>query len=299
MSSPTPPEVDYPTTYSAIVAHFDLAKVSNEIYTQFLSTRLIQPEVKHEMAATLDKKLFSWENSLPSYFRDDTVPQWFLFPRAMLLWRAKNVRILLWRGSQRFHTEGSEKLTAGLKCCTAAIETIEDITKFCNSYPGSFNNTMITWYGTYFLFQAMLVLEVHRLEKRSSVSNVDVFTRDSGWDEVMNKGRECLSMMNKPKSAAGRCLETLDRIEKHRASNSPPTAMASFGGENQQQYEPLGLFNDALNSPEFQWQMSADPSLHMLLEGPRMDDLFRGVEGFPGTLDQESFDYISGDLYRI
>lgn len=284
-----------------------MAIVSNEIYTQFLSAKLVEPEAKHQTVANLENKLFNWEYSLPTYFKSDAIPAWFLGPREMLLWRAKNIRILLWRGSQRFHNDKIQKVTAGLKCCTAAVETIQDITKFCNSHP-ELMSTMISWYATYFLFQAILVLEVHRLEKRPTpyVTAVGIFTEDSGWDEVMDQGKECLGRMNTPKSAAGRCLETLDRIQKHTATINPLTT-PMFGEEGQHSNEVQGYVDGTQggpidftqDSPEFQWPVSADPSLHMLLEGTQMDDLFRGVEGFPGTLDQESFDYISGDLYRI
>ena len=309
MTSSIPNEVEYPTTYSAIIAHSHLARVANEIYTQFQSAQLHQLETNHEMAVAMEEKLLSWRASLPDYIKNEGAPRWFLLPRAMLYWRARNLHILLWRGSQRHHTERWNRLAAGLKCAAAAMEAINEIDEFCKTYSGLMN-IMLSWYATYFLFQAMLVLEVHRLEKRSMayVSEPDAFAEDSSWDEAVEKGKGCLSMLNTPKSAAGRCLETLDRIHKHMAINDQPATPVGFGAASREYTTDMpsnldGVYDcfNGLNmdAAEMQWTMSADPSLHMLLDDPQMDILFRGVEGFPGTLDQESFDYIAGDLYRI
>lgn len=309
LTSLTPEEVDYPTTYSAIIAQARLAMVANEIYTQFLSARMPHVETIQETALAMEEKLLSWRSSLPAFFVSHDVPQWFLGPRAILSWKEQNLRVMLWRGCSRHHSTPAGKMMAGLRCRAVATETINEMADFCNKHPNVLH-IGLNWYATYFLFQAILVLDVHRLESapQTQLGEMDSLPDTITWMESVARGKECLRMLNTPASAAGRCLETLDKIHSLLASNDYSTEAdrashlpqmhdtANFADAEAFMGGSEGFTPEALN---MQWTMAADPSLHMLLDDPQMDSLFRDVEGFPGTLDQQSFDYIAGDLYRI
>lgn len=283
--------------------------VANEIYTQFLSAQMPHVETIQDVALIMQEKLFNWRASLPAYFDALDVPQWFLGPRAILSWKEQNLRIMLWRGCHRHHSTPAGKVMAGLRCRAVATETINEMADFCIKHPNVLH-IGLNWYATYFLFQAILVLDVHRLENAPlpQVGDMGSAADTSAWMESIERGKECLQTLNTPASAAGRCLETLEKIHGLLASNEYAAATDRAAHLPQMQdgstfieSEPFmsgsdGFTPEALN---MQWTMAADPSLHMLLDDPQIDSLFRGVEGFPGTLDQQSFDYIAGDLYRL
>ena len=199
---------------------------------------------------------------------------------------------------------------ADWKCYAAAVETIRDVSLFCRERAGALH-AGLGWYATYFLFQAILVLEVSQVVV-AAPDVVDSLAADKSWSQAIAQGRSCLELL-KPNTAAGRCLETLDRLHAsllsggggepsqtpvvvpdkgHEIMAAPPQDPAAMPGSG------IGAEGDAMAVDagffDMSWNMSADPSLHMLLDGLQMDTIFQGVEGFPGTLDQESFSYQGG-----
>ncbi len=260
----------------------------------------------------MEVKLFNWRNTLPAYFASSAVPEWFLGPRAVVLWKEQNLRMLLWRTSQRRHATTAaaaagvgSRSVADWKCYAAAVETIRDVSVFCRERAGALH-AGLGWYATYFLFQAILVLEMSQVVV-AAPDAVDSLAEDKSWSQAIAQGRSCLELL-KPNTAAGRCLETLDRLHAsllpggggelsqtpgvapgggHEMTAAPPPDQAAMPGSG------IGAEGDTMAvDPSFfdmPWNMSADPSLHMLLDGMQMDTIFQGVEGFPGTLDQESF----------
>lgn len=252
----------------------------------------------------MEVKLFNWRNTLPGYFTSASVPDWFLGPRAVVLWKEQNLRMLLWRTSQRRQASGGGRSVADWKCYAAAVETIRDVSVFCRERAGALH-AGLSWYATYFLFQAILVLEVSQVEMPAGLpGDPDSLAGDKSWAQAIAQGRSCLELL-KPNTAAGRCLETLDRLHAFllpsEAPSQPPVSgdlrktealpdqeMPGPGVENR---GVLAVSPGLFDAP---WNMSADPSLHMLLNDRQLDTIFQGVEGFPGTLDQESFNYQDG-----
>ena len=310
LDEPVPPEVNYPTNSSALIAQTKLAAIANEIHTIFWSVKTPQVETNHDVALTMEVRLFHWRNSLPRYFTSSDVPDWFLGPRAIVLWKEQNLRILLWRSSQRRHLTEAGKSVAILKSYATAIETIKDISVFCKENRDSLHMG-INWYATYFIFQALLVLEVSRFERSGTAHSGQQHgtpNEDTSWMEAVEEGRRCLELLDRPNSTAGRCIQTLDRLRRFDSSSAGPMSHGTTSdycdgstSDEMKQVMETNSVSDVITPDALanQWTMSADPSLQMLLTDRQMDDLFRSVDGFPGTLDQDSFNYMAGWSFEM
>lgn len=215
--------------------------------------------------------------------------------------------MMLWTSKRRHSTEAG-KSVADLKCYAAAVETIQDVSVFCKENVRVFQTGLI-WYMTYYLFQAIMVLEVGQVENsKASQPDMTSISNDgaSWWIKAIEQGRSCLQLLSRPSSAASRCLETLDRIHsllllapnlEHPSALELPRDLHALQQEPSTSVPRIDHGISAVVSSsafDSSWSMSADPSLHMLLNDRQMDEVFRGVEGFPGTLDQDSFDYLVG-----
>jgi transcriptional regulatory protein GAL4 len=237
----------------------------------------------------MEQRLANWRASLPVYFRSDDVPPWFRQPRAILSWKEQNLRILLWRGSQRHFTSWLGKVDAARKCQCAAIETISDITAFCHENMDNLH-LGISWYATYFIFQAALALDIHYLEKAvvDRLADTDSNGGEPAWVASIQQARGCLEVLGRTNRAANRCLAVLDRIHDYfsrGADNSndpvPPVNL-----------DPVHIETSPDSSAlDNNWALSADPALHIFLDSPMDHQLFEGIDGFPSTLNEQYFDF--------
>ncbi|KXJ90286.1 fungal-specific transcription factor domain-domain-containing protein, partial [Microdochium bolleyi] len=167
MLSAIPLPVDVPTQYSALIAQTKLARLASTIYTEYLQARTADTKLEYQIADTMDQQLGHWRRDLPAYFTSTDVPAWFLAPRAVVLWKEQNLRILIWRGSKARHSFLPHKSPAENRCRDVAMQTIHDIAGFCErTYHPGVVHLGVNWYATYFLFQAVLVLEAGLLRSR-------------------------------------------------------------------------------------------------------------------------------------
>ncbi|KAI1359331.1 fungal-specific transcription factor domain-containing protein [Xylaria arbuscula] len=209
LTSDVPPEVDYPTTYAAIIALAQLAKVAEGIYQEFLLAKTAGSKVEYRVAELMERRLDDWRRSLPEYFTANEVPPWFLSPRAIVLWKEQNLRILLWRGSRDHHGFLPNKPNAGNKCLEIAMQSTDDIATFCTTNEADLHQGVI-WYATYFLFQAALVLEANYLQSSRQKSNEDT----SFQEKTLCQARSCFQMLAQTSNSAKRCMEVLDNIHQ-------------------------------------------------------------------------------------
>lgn len=205
-----PPVVDTPTTLSAIIAQAELAKHANALYLVYLTAKTAGTKVEYQVAETIERTLTDWRHNLPPYFTSVDVPMWFTGPRAVVLWKQQNLRIILWRGSKRNHPYLSNKTDAETRCLDIAMQSINDITTFCSANEGTLH-LGIVWYATYFLFQAALVLEASYLCQEAQ-QNLDRETADWRW--VIQKAHSCLVAFSDRSRASKRCLEVLKLINR-------------------------------------------------------------------------------------
>jgi transcriptional regulatory protein GAL4 len=207
---PVPPEVDAPTTLSAIIAQAELAKHANSLYLEYLTAKTSNTKVEYQVAETLERTLTDWRQKLPQYFTSSDVPVWFAVPRAVVLWKEQNLRILLWRGSKRSHPYLPNKTDAETRCLDAAMQSMNDITAFCSTNEGILHLGVV-WYATYFLFQAALVLEASYLD-REAKDKLDNET--ANWRLMVHKAQSCLVTFSARSRSAKRCLEVLELINR-------------------------------------------------------------------------------------
>ncbi|KAJ5671524.1 hypothetical protein N7507_000651 [Penicillium longicatenatum] len=288
LTSQVPPEVDYPTTYSAIIAQAQLAKLADATYHEFLLAKTAGTRIEYRLAESMERDLFCWYKSLPSYFTSMDVPSWFRGPRAVVLWKEQNLRILLWRGSQRQHSFLPTKINADEKCLNVAMDSIHDIATFCTVHESNLYQSL-AWYATYFLLQATLVLVAGFLDKTSPIQ-----PESSELHHSVFQSRNCLRMLAARNKSAARYLEMLDLICSQVQSPVPELELdqfsydlshmpmgASFGDpgsdmpDHVQNFVDLPSENDFMLPGENQFTLNDDdtfdPNLRMLINQVSQD----------------------------
>ena len=246
--------------------------------------RTAKAKIEYQVADAMEQKLAEWRENLPSYFISADVPAWFLGPRAVVLWKEQNLRILIWRGSKRYHSFLPSKIDSERRCIDVAMQTIHDISRFCSAYEGILH-LGINWYATYFLFQATLVLEACRLGNGSEGKRLD--DDHMLWQSCMSEVRNCLEILAQNNSSASRCLELLDRIHNHFAavnttvdSGARPNA-SSEAGKVQEGYQIPETFPSS-SSLDYNIRVmgeselglndfAADPTFRMLVDQTPLD----------------------------
>lgn len=273
-----------------MIAQAQLAVIANKIYNEFLATHISNAVISEELAYKFEEELRVWRTTLPTYFLDADSPTWFHGPRAVILWKEQNLRMMLWRGGQRSNRTRQRGGVAMQNCILVAIESIRAICDFCTA-----NGTLhqgLSWYATYFLFQAVLVVDFGLLQSpEDEQANL--------WRNSIDESRQCLSQLGSTNPAALRCISVLDRIHDHHLS------VASSQASQSGQHLATDAFPDFgdMTLPGAQMDYSshqtysADPVLQFFLDEPPMTNLFDGVYGFPSTQEQQNFDYIPGDFY--
>ncbi|MCJ1472231.1 hypothetical protein MMC13_000878 [Lambiella insularis] len=207
-------EVNYPTTYSAIIAQARLAVIANKVYSNFLSVHACADV--DDLVATMEQTIQNWRRSLPSFFFAPDVPQWFRGPRQVILWKEANLQIALLLASQRNHVDDEDKMSISTKCQAVALSTILNISQFCLEHI-ELVHVGLSWYAVYFLLHAFLALGLHQLFKAKSNKS---WPQAHGHahllefpESAISKARECLEMLGRTNKAALRTLQILDRIQ--------------------------------------------------------------------------------------
>lgn len=278
LDSTLPEPTESPTTYSAIIAQARLASIGNMVYSDVISASNKAPDMR--VSRSRDHQLKAWKLSLPVYFTAQDVPGWFRGPRAVVNWKEKNLRMMLWWGSQRLCNLSSDRQEAQNMCHYAAIEAIQDITTFCLDYPDALH-VGLNWYATYFLFQATVVLAFHRLRPCQPMDTPLAEANQELWQFSMSKARQCLEFLSRDSKAAARCLEVLDRIREQFQSTQPLSTPVA---------EPPALDSVPESGDMY---LPVDPSLQMFFDANSWNkDIFEGLQGFPITDEVEAFDYI-------
>ncbi|KAI7086150.1 hypothetical protein KC356_g5246 [Hortaea werneckii] len=315
-------EVAYPTTYSTLIALARLARIGNKFYGKLVS---VEPchDVDHQ-TSVMEQSLSNWRSSLPSYFWDSEVPEWFRGPRQVVFWKEANIRILLLLSSQKHQKDNFDKLASGKSYQAVAEETIVDISAFCSRHPDL--HLGLSWYAIYFLMQATLALSVQHVFQ-DSLGSTTAADRERALNTYLDmclRSTNCLRSLSKIDKAAARSLRVLGRLlEKIRHSTGSPRNEVGLCSEScpdntRATYDPeslhsntqvppngadagvpgdFGGLNTMISSNDVQdWSMAADPSFHMFFNGNQdVVDIFQDINGFPGTTENnELMDF--GDL---
>lgn len=290
-------EVNHPTPVSAIIAQAQLAQIADAIYREFLMARTAGAKIPYQVADGLERTLGTWRQQLPHYFLQPDVPNWFLGPRAVVLWKFQNLRILLWRGVEKTHPFLASKPDANRRCIDVATQAVHEIASFC----GQFEDILhlgINWYATYFLFQATLVLEAGRLrvELRNDVDQELV-------QASITRSRACLELLARKSSSASRFLEVLDKIHNQSFPVFAPSSQPAGADLSVQPAAPVpqtapvyqdesylldGMFGNLAGHHQAHLDASgfspnefiADPTIQMLIDQMPLDFLDDQVRDF-------------------
>ncbi|KAL4965061.1 uncharacterized protein BDV14DRAFT_200327 [Aspergillus stella-maris] len=292
LDSPLPAPVDRPTTYSAIIVQARLVTIGNRIFSEIISCPTpYRQSFDLKAPRSIDHQLKAWRLSLASYFTAQDIPTWFRGPRAIVGWKEQNLRMLLWWGSQRLCINPTEREEAQNMCHFAAVETIQDITTYCLDYAETLH-TGLSWYATYCLFQATVVLSIHHLRLGPSQDTSLAAVNQELWFSSISRARDCLVSLGATNRAAMRCLAVLDRI-RGRSPGQPQLR------DYEPSYQPQAqdLVANAEVSDTALAPLAIDPSLQMFFEDTSWEnDLFQGLNGFPGTDEVDLFDYVPGSI---
>ncbi|KAE8153138.1 fungal-specific transcription factor domain-containing protein [Aspergillus avenaceus] len=280
LESHLPPPVEHPTVYSAIIAQARLASIGNAVFSQLISASNKTPW-DLRISRSIDYQFKAWRLSLPAYFTAQDVPNWFRGPRTIIIWKEQNLRMMLWWGSQQRCNLPSDKQEAQSLCHFTAIETIQEITNFSHDNPDALH-TGLSWYATYFLFQATIVLSIHHLQSPQPLGTDSIEVAQELWHSSISRSRECLASLSNHNKAATRCLAVLDRIRNQsQLERAASTELANL----QTDFSHLHTIPEERPAP-----LAVDPTLQMFFEDSTWDnDIFEGLNGFPGTGELDTF----------
>lgn len=274
-----------------------LASIGNNIYSNVISAPK-ENVLDLRTSRSLDYQLKAWKLSLPVYFTAQDVPDWFRGPRAVVGWKEQNLRMMLWWGSQRLCGIQSDIEEARNMCNFAATEAIQDITTFCADYRDNIH-VGLSWYATYFLFQATLVLSIHYLGPYQQMDMSPVIVNQELWALSISRARDCLAQISQSNEAAARCLAVLERIRDQSQQSqhfyTPPSMERPTTASNtsQAQIQPV-LETVDTNTASF----AIDPALKILLQDAEWNsNIFEGLQGFPITDELETFDYMLPNVF--
>lgn len=298
MNSPLPEPMDKATTYSAIIAQARLATIGNMVYSDVVGAPN-EKSFNPGISRSLDHQLQAWKLSLPDYFTSQDIPRWFRGPRAIVCWKEQNLRMMLWWGTQRLCKLPQDIEEAFVMCQNAALTTVQSITIFCVDQADALH-TGLSWYATYFLFQAAIVLSIHHLKPCQPTDTDLAAVHQELLVSSFSKACDCLANLSQNNKAAARCLEVLNRIRdrsqpaQHLPVHTSDLGLNSYPGTTQQ---PTAPEDTDMHSTNFE----IDPSLQIFFQGTSWkNDIFEGLQGFPGTNEVGLFDYIpenSSDAY--
>lgn len=272
------------------MAQSRLTSIANSVFGELISsTNKTSWDLR--VSRSINHQFNAWKLSLPSYFTAHAIPEWFRGPRAIIIWKEQNLRMMLWWGSQKLCHLSSDHEEAQNICHLTAVETVQEITSFLQSHP-DIVHAGLSWYATYFLFQAAVVLSIHHLQPLQSVGSGLEDRNQDLWLSSVSRARDGLASLSRKDKAATRCLAVLNRIRDHVQQQGQSSAISDGARSNGQ----VDILQEDAGIPPS--SLAVDPTLQMFFEDPSWgNDLFHGLRGFPGTDEVGVFDYVSSNAY--
>jgi transcriptional regulatory protein GAL4 len=211
------------TVYSAMIAHAHLVVLMNRIHLNFFihprSLSSCRLPLSRELISKFDEQITRWQASLPPYFSDRHPEQWFAAPKAVVEWKAMNLRMLMYKcfldclsysppdrpapatppvpENRQTHIA---LLPEVRKCLTFALSTLASIRKFTSAHQPLWHG--VGWYATYYVFQAALVLV-------TAILSVPRDASVSVWKDGVLEALMCLRTIETSTANAGRVAAVL------------------------------------------------------------------------------------------
>jgi hypothetical protein len=106
-------------------------------HLQDTSKRTPDTQADFRQVRSFYERLLEWKASLPTYFKEEHVPDWFEVPRATVIWKGLNRRMLLFKDflfryrNSHFTAKFANDDRARI-CLSVAAEAIESMNRFCS-----------------------------------------------------------------------------------------------------------------------------------------------------------------------
>ena len=242
----------YPTIYAGLQQEARLSKISYKIYSYITKvSRVNAKNVKFKILGLieLNNLIIAFASSLPQYFKEDdlmatnslkevcpptwfkinldgtlSIPKWFDFTRRRIIWRYKNIQILMFRSFiwesgrffDKYDVEKDDPSDVELnnllescikKCYLAAKDTINSISNYVSNCE---IDIVSSWYATYFIFQAVLIPILLLYKKCSERSDKDLKL----WVNDIEQTRKTLIKLEGFNSLAKNLVETINILTK-------------------------------------------------------------------------------------
>ncbi|CUM51826.1 uncharacterized protein AC631_03346 [Debaryomyces fabryi] len=240
----------YPTIYAGIQQEARLSKISYRVYsyiTKVCGANVENTKLKMSGLIELNSLIIAFANSLPQYFKEDdtmaakslkevcpptwfkisldgtlSIPKWFDFTRRRIIWRYKNIQILMFRSfiweSGKFFDKNeielnyysdsklNELLDSCMRTCyQAAKDTINSISDYVSTCEVDITSS---WYATYFIFQAVLIPILLIYKSCSKAYNRDV----NLWINDIEQTKKTLISLQAFNSLAKNLVETVSLL---------------------------------------------------------------------------------------
>lgn len=237
----------YPTVYAGLTEEVKLSVISYNVYSCLTNLSKTNVDIRKRISELieLNSSIDEFISTLPYYFNENdelverflekncplgwfiikvdgtaSIPKWFEFRRKKLIWKYKNLQILMfrnfiWETSNVFKDyENIKKYESDLKtkdlidstirfCSNAARETIYSIKHFISQCE---LDTLSSWYATYYIFQAILVsiLLLYKDIRCKFVQNIDT------WLEEIEITKDALNQLQKHNGLASNLIDKIN-----------------------------------------------------------------------------------------
>ncbi|EOA87268.1 uncharacterized protein SETTUDRAFT_153995 [Exserohilum turcica Et28A] len=207
-----PVELDTPTIYSSLKQ-----QSSFHLHTNHISNKLLaEPGLSAETALAFNATMDAWAHTVPLYFQLSHPPymseRWYIFARSRLWWRFWNLKIILFRQillrcaiSERGHIPDQATDAGPQDCKRLCLEAAHSTVTSIHQYTASESNRQESWYATYFLFHAALVITL------CIISFPDAEDMPT-WLEDVRLARTTFHEHLVQGSLSARCVAVLDQV---------------------------------------------------------------------------------------
>lgn len=212
-----------PTVCSQLIYQARLALLQDRIHGELVLPSISLPTMRSRLAH-FQHELSAWRSALPGYITDPVRPDWFYSPSCVLLWRERNLSMIMTKSLLSCPRDASTtpeafesiRQDALLQCLELAMHTIDAICTFAEA--GRCLVRGVNWYAMYFLIQAVLVMDLAWLKVELPPPMDFELARKRAEHALRRFGQTCPSAL--------RSLRFLERVQEHyrRGETAPPIA---------------------------------------------------------------------------
>jgi hypothetical protein len=169
------------------------------------------------------------------------------------------------------------KYVAQSKCLKLSTSTIDAICSYSEADVSRVRG--VTWYGMYFLVQAILIMDLAWLQGARLIDQHE-------FETIRRRGEQTLVVFAETNASANRFVRFLKRIQTHHAAMnlSHVASDPQYNGEQTSLISPSAAAltpSYGTESVMFDQNMWFDPSFNMLLDDPFVASVFDDVSFYP------------------